>query len=123
RNRDRKSPKRRAAQVSEPMTFSPWDDYPVHQTSEYVAHVATSDRNFYDRYYFNLHPSSADYFAIVGVGQYPNLGVKDAFVDVRVGAEQHIVRASAPLTDRMDGAVGPFRAEVVEPLRLLPVIV
>jgi len=105
------------------MTVSSWDDYPVHQASEFIAHVATSDRNFYDRYYFNLHPSSADYFAIIGVGQYPNLGVKDAFVDVRVGAEQHIVRASAPLTDRMDGAVGPLRVEVLEPLRRLRVIV
>jgi hypothetical protein len=105
------------------MTVSSWDDYPVHQASEFIAHVATSDRNFYDRYYFNLHPSSDDYFAIIGLGQYPNLGVKDAFVDVRAGAEQHIVRASAPLTDRMDGTVGPFRVEVLEPLRRLRVIV
>jgi hypothetical protein len=105
------------------MTVSSWDDFPVHQASEYVAHVATSDRNFYDRYYFNLHPSSDDYFAIVGLGQYPNLGVKDAFVDVRFGDEQHVVRASAPLTDRMDGAVGPLRVEVLEPLRRLRVIV
>jgi hypothetical protein len=105
------------------MTVSSWDDYPVHQTSEYVAHVVTSDRNFYDRYYFNLHPSSDEYFAIVGLGQYPNLGVKDAFVDVRLGDEQHIVRASAPLTDRMHGAVGPLRVEVLEPLHRLRVVV
>ena len=29
------------------------DDFPIHQTSEPMRHVATSDRNFYDRYYFN----------------------------------------------------------------------
>src|SRR6187401_1727207 len=100
-----------------------WDDYPVHQTAEYIAHPATSDRNFYDRYYFNLHPSSDEYFAIFGMGQYPNLGVKDAFVDVRIGGEQHIVRSSAPLTDRMDLSVGPIRVEVVEPLVKLRYIV
>ena len=33
--------------------LSPLDDFPFHQTSESMAHVATSDRNFYDRYYFN----------------------------------------------------------------------
>ena len=50
-------------------SVSGWDDYPVHQTSEFIRHVATSDRNFYDRYYFNLHPSSDEYFAIFGLGQ------------------------------------------------------
>jgi hypothetical protein len=100
-----------------------WDDYPVHQTSEFIAHPATSDRNFYDRYYFNLHPSSDEYFAIFGFGQYPNLGVKDGFIDVRIGDEQHIVRASAPLVDRMDTSVGPIRVEVIEPLKKLRVVV
>ena len=65
------------------MTPTSWDDFPVHQASEYIAHPATSDRNFYDRYYFNMHPCSGSWFAIFGFGQYPNLGVVDAFVDVR----------------------------------------
>ncbi len=105
------------------MTLSSWDDYPVHQASEFVASPATSDRNFYDRYYFNLHPCSPDYFAIFGFGQYPNLGVKDAFIDVRLGPEQHIVRSSAPIGDRADVSVGPFRVEVLEPLRRLRFVV
>ena len=37
------------------MTLSPLDDYPVHQIAETIRHVGTSDRNFYDRYYFNCH--------------------------------------------------------------------
>jgi len=105
------------------MALTSWDDYPVHQASEFVAHPATSDRNFYDRYYFNMHPSSDEWFAIFGFGQYPNLGVKDAFVDVRIGGEQHVVRASAPLVDRMDSSVGPLRVEIIEPLRKLRVVV
>ena len=47
----------------------------------------------------------------------------DAFIDVRLGEAQHIVRASAPLTDRADLSVGPFRIEVLEPLRRLRVVV
>jgi len=105
------------------MTLSQWDDYPVHQAPELIRHPATSDRNFYDRYYFNMHPCAADWFAVFGFGQYPNLGVVDAFVDVRRGQGQHIVRASAPLGDRRDTSVGPFRVEVVEPLRRLRVVV
>ena len=100
-----------------------WDDYPVHQAPEFIAHPATSDRNFYDRYYFNLHPCSDEYFAIFGFGEYPNLGVKDGFIDVRIGDEQHIVRSSAPLGDRMHTHVGPIRVEVIEPLVKLRFIV
>ena len=105
------------------MTVSSFDDYPVHQAAEFIAHPATSDRNFYDRYYFNMHPSSGDWFAIFGYGQYPNLGVVDAFVDVRRGDSQYIVRTSAPLPDRGDLSVGPFRIEVHQPLRRLRVVV
>lgn len=105
------------------MTLSEWDDFPVHQAPEFIRHPATSDRNFYDRYYFNMHPRSADWFAIFGFGQYPNLGVVDAFVDVRRGGEQHIVRASKPLGDRRDTSVGPFRVEVMEPLRRLRFVI
>jgi len=99
--------------------LSSWDDYPVHQTSEVVRHVATSDRNFYDRYYFNLHASSPELFLVMGMGQYPNLGVQDAFAVARRGSRHLVVRASRALGDRRDTSVGPFRIEVVEPLRRL----
>ena len=42
--------------------LSSWDDYPVHQIADTIRHVGTSDRNFYDRYYFNLHGSSGELF-------------------------------------------------------------
>ncbi len=66
--------------------LSSWDDYPVHQVAETIRHAGTSDRNFYDRYYFNLHGSSDELFMIMGLGQYPNLAVSDC---VRVGAAGH----------------------------------
>ena len=100
-------------------SLTSWDDFPVHQIAETVRHAGTSDRNFYDRYYFNLHGSSDELFMIMGMGQYPNLGTQDAFASVTRGDEYHVVRASRLLEDRMDTSVGPFRIEVVEPLRRL----
>ena len=105
------------------MTVSSWDDYPVHQTSQFIQHVATSDRNFYDRYYFNAFDTGGEWMAVFGLGQYPNLGVTDAFVTVRTGDEQHLVRSSKPLGDRSDISVGPIRVEVIEPLKKLRFIV
>ena len=105
------------------MPISPMDEYLAHQTSETIDHVATSDRNFYDRYYFNCHPSSDELFLITGLGQYPNLGVTDAFVSVSVGDQHHVVRSSRELGhDRSDTSVGPLRVEIVEGLMKLRVI-
>jgi hypothetical protein len=99
--------------------ISAWDDFPIHQTAEPVRLVATSDRNFYDRYYFNLHGCSDELFMVMGLGVYPNLGTQDAFAVVRRGAHHRVVRASRALGDRSDLRVGPFRLEVLEPLRKL----
>jgi hypothetical protein len=102
------------------MTLSPLDDYPVHQISEVMRHVGTSDRNFYDRYYFNAFPLTGDVMLIVGVGQYPNLGVTDAFALLRHGSSHRVVRASRELgADRMDTRVGPFAVQVIEGLKRL----
>ena len=105
------------------MTLSPLDDYAIHQAPISMRHVATSDRNFYDRYYFNCHPSSDEPFLVAGLGQYPNLGVIDGFVAVLHDGVHRVVRASKELTlDRMDTSVGPIRVEVLEPLRRLRVV-
>lgn len=100
--------------------LSAMDDYPLHQVAEVMRHSGSSDRNFYDRYYFNLHSSSDELFMVMGMGQYPSLGVQDAFAVVRAGNKHHVVRASRELSaDRSDTSVGPFRIEVIEGLERL----
>jgi hypothetical protein len=105
------------------MTLSPLDDYPVHQVAQPIRYPATSDRNFYDRYYFNCHAGTDELMLIVGMGQYPNLGVTDAFALARHGDTHRVVRASRELgADRMDTSIGPFRIQVIEGLRRLRVV-
>jgi hypothetical protein len=106
--------------------LSPLDDHPIHQVAEPVRRVGTSDRNFYDRYYFNClpvgdaHDPDDPVFLIMGMGQYPNLGVTDAFAVVVHGGIHRVVRASRALgLDRMDTTVGPFSIEVIEGLQRL----
>ena len=33
--------------------LTPFDDYPIHQTPEPIAHTVGGDRNHFDRYFFN----------------------------------------------------------------------
>ena len=99
---------------------SPLDEYPVHQTPLPMDRVATSDRNFYDRCYLNLHDQSGDVFMVTGLGVYPNLGVIDAYAAARTGDEIHSVRFSDALGERsLDQQVGGYRIDVAEPLRQL----
>ena len=103
--------------------LSPLDDLPIHQVAQSMATVGTSDRNFYDRYYFNLHGCDDRLFLAAGLGQYPNLGVCDGFVAVAHGTTQTVVRASRPLgADRLDTSCGPLRVEVTQGLRTLRLI-
>jgi hypothetical protein len=103
--------------------LSPLDDLPVHQVAQTMATVGTSDRNFYDRYYFNLHDRAGELFLIAGLGQYPNLNVADGFVAISRGAEQTVLRGSRPLgRDRFDTTVGPLRVEVIERLHKLRLV-
>jgi hypothetical protein len=99
--------------------LSQLDDYLVHQTPDPVRFVASSDRNFYDRHYFCMHGSDDRLFFIFGFGQYPNLGVQDAFALLRMGDKQYVVRSSSELGDRGLATCGPFRVEVLEGLKRL----
>jgi len=93
------------------------DEYPLHQTPLSMKYVGSSDRNFYDRCYFNAHDRTGDIFLITGAGIYPQLGVKDAYVVVRRGDVQQVVRMSDALDDeRMKLSVGPYSVDVEEPL-------
>jgi hypothetical protein len=101
-----------------------FDDYPIHQTSEPIAHVASGDRNAYDRYWFNGFAKRADFFFAAACGLYPNRRVMDAAFSVVDGGRQYVVRASrlAP-RERTETRVGPITVEVLEPMNRIRLIV
>ena len=95
------------------------DDYPIHQTAEPIA-FAGSDRNFYDRYFFNGYSADGELFFAAALGVYPHLNIMDAAFAIRIGERQYNLHASRHLgMERMDTEVGPIRVEVIEPLKRL----
>ncbi len=95
-----------------------FDDYCIHQTHEPVAQPSQSDRNFYDRYWFNGFDAGGAFMFEVGLGLYPNRRVLDGHFSVVVDGVQHSFHGSrrAP-HERAHTVVGPFTVEVIEPLR------
>jgi hypothetical protein len=98
--------------------LSKFDDYPIHQTPEPIAHPVSSDRNVYDRYWFNGYDRDAEFYFGVALGSYPNRGIMDCGFSIVRGGEQHAFHASrrAP-QDPTETQVGPFRIEILEPMR------
>ncbi|HEY9218902.1 MAG TPA: hypothetical protein VIO94_12685, partial [Phenylobacterium sp.] len=99
------------------------DDYPIHQTPEPIAFSGT-DRNFYDRYFFNGYAPDGETFFAAAFGVYPHLNIADAHLSIVSGGVQRCLHASKVLyMERMDLSVGPIRIEVVEPLKTLKLVV
>lgn len=99
--------------------LSSFDDYPIHQTSEPIAHPASGDPNHYDRYFFNGYSRDGKIFFAAAMGLYPNRHVVDASFSVVIDGEQINVHSSgrAPI-DRMECTkVGPIQIEIVVPLQ------
>ncbi|WP_370247369.1 hypothetical protein [Nocardioides sp.] len=99
---------------------SPLDEFPIHQAPLPAMWPASSDRNFYDRNYFNAHDRTGDLFLITGLGYYPNLGTKDAYLLLARDGKHTAVHLSDRCDDdRLNQHVGPYSVEVIEPLQRL----
>lgn len=104
--------------------LSRFDDYPIHQTAEPIAQPASSDRNVYDRYWFNGYDRDGEFYFGIGAAVYPNLRIMDCGFSIVRAGEQHAFHASrrAP-RDPSETVVGPFRIEIPEPMRRLRVVI
>jgi hypothetical protein len=100
--------------------LSVFDDYPIHQTPAPIREPATSDRNAYDRYWFNGMSGDGDVYFAIALGRYPNRFVLDGGLTVATGGEQRscfVSRLAPP--DPADLTIGPFRLDVLRPMREL----
>jgi len=104
--------------TTEHSPLSALDELPVHQTTQPIRVVATSDPRAYERYWFTGQDVDGAHAFMLGIGFYPNLGTVDGYLAVSTGSTHTTVRAHRILSeDRTDVSVGPIRAEVVEPFR------
>ena len=103
--------------------LSKGDDFPIHQLPTPIAEVGT-ERNFYDRYFFNGYSEDGGIFFGAAFCVYPNLNVKDASFILVLDGIQHNFRYSDVLNqERMDTKVGSFEIEIIRPLEELRIII
>jgi len=100
-----------------------FDDYMIHQAPVPVNQPSVTDRNFYDRYWFNGFDAKGELYFGIGFGRYPHRFVQDGHLSVVVDGVQHSFHTSgrAP-DDPKDTSMGSFRIEIVEPMRVIRVV-
>jgi hypothetical protein len=104
--------------------LSKFDDYPIHQTPEPIAQAASSDLNVYDRYWFNGYAPDGEFYFGIGLAVYPNRGIMDCGFSIVRDGVQHAFHASRRMpAERTDTRVGPFRIEILEPMRSCRVVI
>jgi hypothetical protein len=99
------------------MRLSDPDENLTHQVAYPHAVVGSSDPSWRERYWVSFQDvENKDTVLTLGLGQYPNQDVQEAFAAVATVERQRnirLARALAPRNDRMQ--VGPLRIEVVRP--------
>ncbi len=101
--------------------LSAFDDYPIHQTPDPIAHPATGDGDFYERYWFNGYDKEGGFYLGVGAALYPHQDMQDCGVSLVIDGVQYAFHGSARANIEREIAIGPFKIEVVEPMRSMRV--
>jgi hypothetical protein len=104
------------------MVLTKFDDFPIHQTPDPIAHPASSDKDVYERYWFNGYSKAGDMYLGIGTALYPHLGIQDCGISIVYEGHQYAFHASARATpEPSELRVGPFNVDIVEPMRSLRV--
>lgn len=99
------------------------DDFPIHQLPVPISEVGT-ERNFYDRYFFNGYNNDGEIFFAIAMCIYPNLNLIDGSFVLVAGGIQHNFRYSRVLgQERMNTEVGALKVEVIEPLKKIKITI
>jgi hypothetical protein len=99
------------------------DEYPYHQITDTFAAVQGSDPQWNDGHYVCGCDDAGRVAFTSNVRLYQNNDVLDGFVCLRHDGRQHNVRLSRRLRPDMDTiGVGPLRLEIVEPMRVVRLV-
>ncbi|THF60355.1 hypothetical protein [Pseudothauera rhizosphaerae] len=102
--------------VLEHSPLSGMDEYPIHQTTDPIRFLNTTDPRAFERYWFSAQSDDGELFFVCGIGLYPNLNRCDGYAIVVQDNRHTAIRAARTLgVDRSELTVGPMTARMIEP--------
>jgi len=99
--------------------LTPYDEFPVHQASRPFSYIPSTDYSWDDGYFFGAFSADEGVFLATGVRVNPNTDMIGGYAMLNVRGQQHTVRFNRCWRPNFDLEVGPWRLDVIEPLKSL----
>jgi hypothetical protein len=103
-------------------TLTPYDEFPVHTTPYPLSYIPATDYNWDEGYYFGILNPDERIFMCCGFRVNPNTDMIGGYALFNQGGRQRTFRFSRSWRQDYDLRVGPFRVEVVVPLRVIRLV-
>jgi hypothetical protein len=97
--------------------LSPFDEFPVHQTSRPLSVLSNTDPGFDDGYFYSAFSAEHRTVCFQGLRINPNTDIVGGYVGVMRDGVQRTVRFSRTWRDLCETTVGPYRMTVLDPYR------
>ncbi|MFA5630669.1 MAG: hypothetical protein WC997_04065 [Porticoccaceae bacterium] len=106
----------------EKMALTPYDEFPVHATPYPMSYVPSTDYAWDDGYYFLAYDIESGIALWNGMRVTPNANVIGGHTSFNVRGVQRTLRLSRIWRDDYNLSIGPFRYEIIEPLRAIRMV-
>jgi hypothetical protein len=99
--------------------LTPYDEYPVHQAPYAFSHIPSTDLNWDEGYYFGVMNPDEQVMFCTGFRLNPNTDMIGGYALINAAGVQRTFRFSRCWRRDFNLRIGPFRMEVVEPLKII----
>lgn len=96
--------------------LTPYDEFPVHQSSRPFSHIPSTDFSWDDGYYFGAYSADEGVFLFTGLRVSPNSDVVGGYVGINVRGRQYTVRLSRRWRGDFSTSIGPLSYDFVRPM-------
>jgi hypothetical protein len=103
-------------------SLTPYDEYPVHQAPHPFSYVPSTDYNWDDGYYWGVFSPQAQVFLAIGMRVNPNTDMVGGYALMNEAGRQLTVRFNRCWRRDFALQIGPFRYELLEPLKRLRLV-
>jgi len=99
--------------------LTPYDEFPVHQSSRPFSHVPVTDFSWDDGYYFGAYSADEGIFVFVGLRVSTNSNVIGGYAGINVRGRQYTMRCSRRWRPDFSTRIGPLSIEFLRPMELI----
>jgi hypothetical protein len=97
--------------------LTPYDEFPVHQSSQPFSHIPATDYSWDDGYWFAIFNPDEKVFVGVGARVNPNTDMFGGYAFVNAAGIQRTVRVSRAWRPNFELSIGPLHIRFPEPLK------